>query len=369
MKNTAFILFIFFSSVSFSQDLQKRYYTINSYEYNRSVDSIDNYIFSKNFTVISKKIQEKKTNNIGRNIKNRKKKGYLLKTIEYNFLVSNENVNEVDILIKKLGDLQIFEIIESKSDNNYKIDKLKSDVEYFKKEKEKHEKYKYSLSNKESELYLKIWERINKIDEDIYLNEQKIKDLEKSFEFEKEIKIFLVINDVSDIPQTYNTNEKNINHSSMSGLQYSFLNIYNPRENITNNNYHGVSFKYLFNTSSISNNSKNYIFFQYYRSANRRESYFNDLLLIGLGQNFYTRFYNPNNVSFFNLYGGYSFGLQYFFREDSSVSTFFVTPNLGMEIIKTDYIILGAETSYLVPFYRTNNTNGFIISASLNFVF
>ena len=91
-----------------------------------------------------------------------------------------------------------------------------------------------------------------------------------------------------------------------------------------------------------------------------------EIFIYGVGFDFYPRYAGRGKRRFWNLYHGFLIGGTY---NGADGSRFHLSPHLGIEIVKTRFIIFDVRLGYLVPFTLNKKYRGPIMSWSFNFLF
>lgn len=244
--------------------------------------------------------------------------------------------------------------------NSEEIQGIELEISFLKSKKTA---YEAELEKFKGEDYKGYWQEVRRI-------EQSIFDLEKLKTTLKN-QVYFYIVDISlfeDIgtPQTSN-NFGDVQFVNMPGVSATQLIIENPLNNISSKTYQGYEVKYLFTRG------KSYLTFGSMKAQNvpaiHSDSLFTDLFHYGFGQDFYPRHLGKGRRKFLNLYSGYRIGGTFASAKKLSQHYFYATPHLGIEIIKTKYLLLDLDTGYYIPFYQNNNLRGLQTNLSFNFLF
>lgn len=271
---------------------------------------------------------------------NLKKIDELLRPVGY-ILKNNQNSESTDQAISKI----IFDTINIREQINDIRNALKS-LDTSKQEAQQ----KVSLLNNIINLEKQIRESRNKIDN--YKNS-----------------IHLTIVEITVRDETMVGDNARINYVNMPGIEYGSLFTESPKAGLSASQYQGFALKYLFTRG------KSYIniaAFKDTKSNTKDSSYYNSLFFIDFGQDFYPRHFGRGKRKFLNLYTGYQIGGYYASAYDVSKNKFItdMKVDIGLEIIKTKYILLDTKVNYLIPFDTDmQNLRGLMFNASFNFVF
>lgn len=178
---------------------------------------------------------------------------------------------------------------------------------------------------------------------------------------------YVVINIYDEI--TYPTGNRRIAFVNMPGIEYGLLFPENPKAGISNSGYQGVLIKYLFTRG------KSYLDLGVYKAINNNRAdstLTNELFLINFGQDFYPRHFGRGKRQYLNLYTCYQVGGFIANQNNDRNNTFNPNLNLGLgvELLKTKYILLDNKVSYFMPLNKLNrNFRSISYNVSFSFVF
>lgn len=154
---------------------------------------------------------------------------------------------------------------------------------------------------------------------------------------------------------------------NMPGFEVSYLNPENPKPGLSGTGYKGAGVKYLFSKG------KSYFVFSILKSNDpvSDSTQIRDMFLYGYGVDFYPRYFGRGQREFFNLYSGFNFGGIYMTGTNSSYHIGYLSPYLGLEIYKNQFVLLDFKSGYLIPMDQSTNLNfrGLTSHLSFNFVF
>ncbi len=212
----------------------------------------------------------------------------------------------------------------------------------------------------DDEIRLERFQSMN--DED----EQKIREYENEIQ-ELDKKITTVWLDVALMREltTPNQNQK-IKFVNMPGFEYSVFTPENAKAGISADYYNGYMLKYLFTKG------KSYITLGAFKAVNVPQNdtlMYSDIFNFSFGQDFYSRHLGRGGRKFLNLYSGYHVGFMACTGEKSSLNTVYVSPAVGLELYKNNFMLLDTKMTYILPFTENLNMRGLQFAASLNFVF
>ena len=167
-------------------------------------------------------------------------------------------------------------------------------------------------------------------------------------------------------PTTPNTTMK-VRFVNMPGFEYSIFTPENPKEGISANYYNGYMLKYLFTRG------KSYITIGAYKAGEVPTTdtlMYSDIFNFSFGQDFYSRHLGRGGRKFLNLYSGYNVGYLKYSGKKSSQKSLYISPAVGIELYKNNFMLFDTKVSYILPFSDNNlNLRGLQYAVSLNFVF
>ena len=197
-------------------------------------------------------------------------------------------------------------------------------------------------------------------------------DREKIREYEKEIreldgKMGTVSVDISLMRELTTPNEtQKIKFVNMPGFEYSVFMPENPKAGISANCYNGYMLKYLFTRG------KSFVTVGAFKAVDVPSSdlqMYSDIFNFSFGQDFYSRHLGRGGRKFLNLYSGYNVGYMACTGEESTLHNFYVSPAIGIELFKNNFMLFDTKVNYILPFVKNLNMRGLQFAASLNFVF
>jgi hypothetical protein len=324
--------FVYCQQQYMSTDVQNVIYTT---DFSGSCKKVDKFIKANHVTIQSQNVS----------------KAYL----KVNMILDYALFAKYDSLVNELG-YSTSKQVDTKSDLA-KIAEINLQLDYLKKQKESYADLLKRLDEK-AENYLSIWREQKEVEEKIYNLEKELIGANKK---EDTFVVSLEVNDEVTSPQ----NSK-ISFVNMPGFEYSYLQIENPGNGISAENYQGYFLKYLFTKG------KSYATIGVYKSmglASNDSSSFSELFVIGFGQDFYSRHLGRGSRHFFNLYSGYTVGTIFASSKSDKSNTFFIAPSIGLELYKNKFMLLDSKVNYFVPLKNNRNLRGFSYNVSLNFVF
>ena len=204
------------------------------------------------------------------------------------------------------------------------------------------------------------------------LQKRNESDLEKIREYESEIreldsKMGCVWIDIMLMRELTTPNEtQKIKFVNMPGFEYSVFMPENPKAGISANCYNGYMLKYLFTRG------KSYVTVGAFKAVDVPSSdlqMYSDLFNFSFGQDFYSRHLGRGGRKFLNLYSGYNVGYLACTGAESTLHNFYVSPAIGIELFKNNFMLFDTKVNYILPFVKNLNMRGLQFAASLNFVF
>lgn len=291
---------------------------------------------------------------------------------QHNLLIQYQNDSKSDFNVKFTTyqqtyfafDSLVMSIGYSKSktinsvSNAEKVAEINLELNYLRKSRDAYADL-LSKVNEQSESYLSIWNEKKQVEEKIFNKEREL------IAFDKKDNSYTVTFNLNDeVTSPENTGVSFVN---MPGVEFSFLQMESAKRGLSAKNYNGYFLKYLFTRG------KSYVSLGVYKNNDEDKSdttVYNELFVIGFGQDFYSRHLGRGARKFLNLYSGYSAGGLFASGETKKSSYFYVAPSIGIELFKNKYILLDTKINYLVPLNTDNkNLRGIAYNAAFNFVF
>ncbi len=204
------------------------------------------------------------------------------------------------------------------------------------------------------------------------LQKRNESDLEKIREYENEIreldsKMGSVWIDITLMRELTTPNEtQKVKFVNMPGFEYSVFMPENPKAGISATCYNGYMLKYLFTRG------KSYVTVGAFKAVDVPSSdlqMYSDLFNLSFGQDFYSRHLGRGGRKFLNLYSGYNVGYLACTGAESTLHNFYVSPAIGIELFKNNFMLFDTKVNYILPFIKNLNMRGLQFAASLNFVF
>ena len=204
------------------------------------------------------------------------------------------------------------------------------------------------------------------------LQKRNESDLEKIREYENEIreldsKMGSVWIDITLMRELTTPNEtQKVKFVNMPGFEYSVFMPENPKAGISATCYNGYMLKYLFTRG------KSYVTVGAFKAVDVPSTdlqMYSDLFNFSFGQDFYSRHLGRGGRKFLNLYSGYNVGYLACTGAESTLHNFYVSPAIGIELFKNNFMLFDTKVNYILPFVKNLNMRGLQFAASLNFVF
>lgn len=85
---------------------------------------------------------------------------------------------------------------------------------------------------------------------------------------------------------------------------------------------------------------------------------YDDIFNFSYGQDFYSKHLGYGIRKFMNLYSGYNIGFLAYNAESRSLKNFYVSPTIGIELFKNNYILIDTKVSYMLPISKNYNLRG-----------
>ncbi|MBL4752928.1 MAG: hypothetical protein JKY52_04910 [Flavobacteriales bacterium] len=161
------------------------------------------------------------------------------------------------------------------------------------------------------------------------------------------------------------TNQEGVNWVNMPGVEYSILFTENPIAGLSPKQMRGYSMKYMFTRG------KTYGLLSIYKSteSNSEGTSIDDIYMLGVGQDLYSKHLGRGKHKFFNLYTSFTAGGYLASGPERTVASAFINPYFGVEIFKSKNILIDNKVGYFLPFAENRTARGLLYSVSLNFVF
>ncbi|MEN9354705.1 MAG: hypothetical protein RL318_2030 [Fibrobacterota bacterium] len=132
---------------------------------------------------------------------------------------------------------------------------------------------------------------------------------------------------------------------NMPGVEYTALWVENPAPGRTAPRYQGFLARYMFTRG------KSWIELGALEAqgGQKTDTLYNDLFLYAWGTDFYPRHFGRGLRRWFNVYSGFSLGGAFLSSTSGNTHILFVSPHAGVELFKSDRVMLDVRGSYFVP--------------------
>ncbi len=158
----------------------------------------------------------------------------------------------------------------------------------------------------------------------------------------------------------YTSSSRDFEFINAPGLELSALFVENPETGFAPSLMHGVTLKYLFNTS------KSYGVLGIYKGMENTATV-SDLFLLAYGQDFYSKKLGNGLRKYFNPYTSFNLGVYVANGTDFKSRSWFMNPFLGLEIIKIKSILIDTKVGYFLPYKDSRDLRGLLWNFSVNF--
>ncbi len=251
--------------------------------------------------------------------------------------------------------------------NSYEIQALSSELNFLQGKLARFsDEFRYAEDNLSKELREKMWQNLRQIEDEIFvkqtqMNHKKSEVVSNRMTIELTEEIYTPQSSAQDSWLFFGMPE----FVNMPGAGFSMLDIENPKTGFSGQRYSGFEVKYLFTKG------KSYFQFGALKLAGTADtdSTIKELFIYSFGQDFYPRYLGRGQRRFFNLYSGYAIGGFYATSALKSMERGFISTSIGLELVKTNYLLFDTRCTYFIPFYENRNLRGLIFNSSFNFVF
>ena len=342
MKNTYLLVFLLTSLNVFAQNVQEKTLELEARIVVIDLDKVSLELESlfREGSIIPEYYIEK--------IQNIETEFYLSDTLFYDF---QERINA-------------WGYVKNKKSTSYDYNKRLEVVEEDIRETEKQiESYKAVLKEMDinHQKHYTFWDKLEKAEGTLRMYEKQRSEI---IDKNKKFKIKLII-DEENINST-NSQRPDFSLINMPGIQYSYLKIENPVAGLSPTSMQGISVKYLINRRKTS------LELGLYKpsfTSNTPVDGFNDMYLIGIGQDFYSSHLGRGSRKFLNLYSSAKLGAVILSTDDTNLVSWYGSPAIGIELFKTKNILIDNKIGYFLPFKENRNMRGWIYDVSFNIVF
>jgi len=244
------------------------------------------------------------------------------------------------------------------------IEKLEHELRFRQSEREIYARELQGVDRvRESESYSSLWDKSREIDGQIFQLEEGL--LEARQQVRGNI-VTLTIEEPSEPPTT--TSKHWVEFTNMPGVEFTYLQIENPKGGLSGEAYAGASVRYLFTKG------KSYLILGVLKNLDQPEgdtTVYNDVFQYAYGTDFYPSHFGRGQRSYLNLYSGFTIGGLFLSSTAKNEHILQVTPHVGIELYKGKQTLLDIRGGYLLPLDSDLNLNlrGWTVSPSFNFVF
>ncbi|MCB9496798.1 MAG: hypothetical protein H6686_07945 [Fibrobacteria bacterium] len=216
----------------------------------------------------------------------------------------------------------------------------------------------------ESRIYHDLWEKAREIDGQIFRLEQNL------LQARQEVRgntIDLTLREASEVPTE--TSRRWVEFTNMPGGEFVWLSIENTKDGRSGSAYTGGSVRYLFTKG------KSYLVLGVLKNVDdeivRDTTTVRDIFQYGYGTDFYPSHFGRGKRNFLNLYSGFTLGGLFLSSKSENENVLFVSPHVGLELLKTRQLLVDVRGGYLLPLSSTWNLNlrGWTVHPAVNFVF
>ncbi len=190
----------------------------------------------------------------------------------------------------------------------------------------------------------------------------KLNNLNKEYELYQNITDCYLIN--ITFSQKYYYESDDLDIIIMPGVQFGYLMTDNPKKNISSESYKGLGLRPMISYGRF------YFNFDILESNNSNSEEIKDLIIYGMGIDFYPdHLFRKLRKNYLSIYSGINIGGVFFNTTDDYFSSVYALPYLGIEFVKTKYLILDFKWGYFVPLKYNRNIRGYLSSFAINFNF
>ena len=243
------------------------------------------------------------------------------------------------------------------TDNTARVEELKGNIKYYQDKID----LQSSLMEKmdpQSEQYKTMGGELKNLETSIRSSQTELNNLTSTEYY------YVVDLEIED--ETYTPQSSSVQWINLPGVEYSYLQVEEPKDTLSSAYYQGVFLKYVFTKG------KSFATLGAYKTTNKLDPdtmHYSEMFVFGFGQDFYSRHLGRGSKKFFNLYSGYTFGGMLASNDKRKETFAYLAPAIGLEIFKNKYVLIDTKVNYMVPFKNTRNMRGLAFNVSFNFVF
>lgn len=190
----------------------------------------------------------------------------------------------------------------------------------------------------------------------------KLNILNKEYELYEDISGYYLINITFSEKYYYETED--LDMIIMPGIQFNYLMTDNPKKNISSNSYKGLGLRPMISYGRF------YFNFDILETDNLNSEEIKDVIIYGMGIDFYPdHLFRKLRKNYLSIYSGINIGGVFFNTTDDYYSSVYALPYLGIEFVKTKYLIIDFKWGYFVPLKYNRNIRGYLSSFAINFNF
>ncbi|MEO0469955.1 MAG: hypothetical protein AAF206_10080 [Bacteroidota bacterium] len=232
---------------------------------------------------------------------------------------------------------------------------IDEEIQQLEKEKSEYESLLKQIEI-QSASYAQYWERLELTKTEL---RQKNRLRTEWAESDKKFDVALQVSE-----RNYLSTEPDFSFVNMPGIQFSYLLPANSADGLYPEAMVGYGIKYLMNRR------KTYLELGLFQAVGENQSVrYDELYKFGIGQDFYSAHLGRGTRRSFNLYSGFNLGVFILTGDEENITSWYVTPSIGLEIFKSKNILLETKMGYFLPFRENRNMRGFLLDASFNIVF
>ena len=221
------------------------------------------------------------------------------------------------------------------------------------------QKYEELLSkiSPEHEQYMGLWNNVREIENEVHNIDLDIESLAARDN------VYLISITIVEESNTVNTAKFAL--VNMPGVSVSGFTLENPTDLFSSSNYSGYFLKYMFTRG------KSYGLLGVYKNKETTAptDVIDEIFVFGLGQDFYSRYLGRGTRKSLNLYSSFNMGYMLATGVEVVEGSGFLNAGIGLELLKTKYILIDTRFGYFVPVKNNRTMRGFTSDLSLNFVF
>jgi hypothetical protein len=275
----------------------------------------------------------------------------------YRLVMTAQQFEQYKELVKTFG--YIASSKESMEDLGDQIQTVEEDIRFLKNKLKDYETLEEGIS-KNTESHLSFWREMQGIKDSLRQKEHLLSGLKKQ---DTGYLVTLILTE----EVTANSDNPITTYVNMPGFQYSFWVVEKPDKGISAKSYQGYQGKYMFTRG------KNALYLGAYianKSAQNKSTAYNDIFVLGFGQDFYSRYLGRGQRRFFNLTTGYVSQIMLMSSNEKKAKfNFTVIPSLGLDIHKGKYCLWDIRAGYILPIVENKNMRGLELSMSFAVVF